>query len=198
MAAEWKMVVNSQLVTLTSFNFDILDEYQAFSHSLTYTDTDYPSNTYTVVVVPNETNPDTIYISGNNITGYYSNVFDMFVKYKTKTAPSSIQSNEFITVKNFREINVDKLEQVVQYKPDTTPSKNYTYTMNVYLNQTLVTSQVFTQTINNNWDLNKTLLLRYINSTAIPDEALFKQWINSINAAPVKWRSLENVIVQWV
>ena len=42
MAAEWKMIVNSQLVTLTSFNFDTLDEYQAFSHSLTYTDTDYP------------------------------------------------------------------------------------------------------------------------------------------------------------
>jgi hypothetical protein len=198
MAAQWQMIVGGTLTTLNSFNFETLDEYQAFSHSLTYTDTDYPSNTYTVVVTPNQTNPDTVYISGNNISGYYTNVFDMFVKYKTKVAPSKIQPNEFITVKNFREIDLDKLEQVVEYKPDTTPSKNYTYTMNVYLGQTFVTSQVFTQTINNNWDLNKTLLLRYINSTAVPDEALFKQWINSINAAPVKWRSLENVIVQWV
>ena len=197
MAAEWKMIVNSQLVTLTSFNFDILDEYQAFSHSLTYTDTDYPSNSYTVVVVPNETNPETVYISGNNISGYYTNVFDMFVKYKTKVAPNKIQTNEFLTVNNFRQIDLDKLEQVVQYKPDTTPSKNYTYTMNVYLGQTLVTSQIFTQTINNNWDLNKTLLLRYINSTSVPDEALFKSWINSINSAIVKWRNTTNVVVNW-
>jgi hypothetical protein len=198
MAAVWQMVVNSQLVTLTSFNFDILDEYAAFSHSLTYSDTDYPSNTYTVVITPNQTNPETIYISGNNITGYYSNVFDMFVKYKTKVSPTKSQPNEYLTVKNFREIDLDKLEQVVEYRPDTTPSKNYTYNMNVYLGQTLVTTQVFTQTINNNWDLNKTLLLRYINSTAVPDETLFRQWINSINAAAVKWKSLSNVIVQWV
>lgn len=197
MAAQWQMTVGGSLVTLTSFNFDILDEYQAFSHSLTYTDTDYPSNSYTVVVVPNETNPETVYVSGNNISGYYTNVFDMFVKYKTKVAPSKIQPNEYITVKNFREIDLDKLEQVVQYKPDTTPSKNYTYTMNVYLGQTLVTSQVFTQTINNNWDLNKTLLLRYINSTSVPDEALFKSWINSINSSIVKWRNTTNVVVQW-
>jgi hypothetical protein len=197
MAAQWQMIVGGSLVTLTSFNFDILDEYQAFSHSLTYTDTDFPSNSYTVVVVPNETNPETVYISGNNISGYYTNVFDMFVKYKTKVSPTSKQANEFLTVNNFRSIDLDKLEQVVEYKPDRTASKNYTYTMNVYLGQNFVTSQVFTQTINNNWDLNRALLLRYINAVGALDETLFKSWINSINSAIVKWRNTTNVVVNW-
>jgi hypothetical protein len=32
--------------------FPIIDEYVAFSHSVTYSDTDYPSEIYTVVLVP--------------------------------------------------------------------------------------------------------------------------------------------------
>ena len=172
--------------------FANVDEYQAFSHSLTYTDSDFPSNTYKVVITANETNPETIYVSGNNITGYYTNVFDMFVKYKTKAVP-----NEFITVNNFRLINLDKLEQVIEYRPDLTPSKPYTYTVKAYLDTTLVATKVYTKTVNNNWDLNKNLLLQYINSTAVPDASMYKQWINSINAATVKWRNTTNVDINW-
>lgn len=171
---------------------DAVDEYKSFSHSLTYTDPDFPSVSYTVVLTPTETQPTTIYISGNNITGYYTDVFNMFVKYKTKSMPP-----EYITVKNFRAIDLDKLEQVVEYSPDLTPSKTYTYNANVYDGNTLVTTRVYTKVVNNNWDLNKALLKQYINSTVALDPTTFKPWINSINAATVKWRNTNNVDVNW-
>jgi hypothetical protein len=170
-----------------------IDEYVAFSHSFTYTDDEFLSNTYTVVLTPSETNPENVFISGNNVSGYYSDVFDVYVKYKTKAVP-----NEFIEVNNFRKIIVDKLEQLVEYRPDLTPNKTYTYTANVYSEGELVDSRVYTKIVNNNWDLNKDLLLRTISNTVIADEALYKQWINSINAAPVRWKNTSNVVINWI
>lgn len=187
MAAVWSIQPGS----LTSF--PIIDEYAAFSHSVTYTDDLDPTGIYTVVLVPSETNPENIFISGNNVSGYYSDVFDMFVKYKTKAVP-----NEYITVNNFRKIDLEKLEQIIQYKPDTTPKKTFTYTANVYKQGALVDSKIFTKDVNNNWDLNKELLLRYLSNTAVPDETLYKQWINSINDAVVKWKNSSNVIINWI
>lgn len=178
------------------WNIDTLpniDEYVAFSHSLTYSDEDFPTATYNVVVVPSETNPETVYINGNNISGYYSDVFNMFVKYKTKAVP-----NEFIEVNNFRKIDLQKLEQVIEYSPDLTENKTYSYTATVYQQGQVVTTKVYTKVVNNNWDLNKELLLRYLSNTALPDETLFKQWINSINEATVKWKNTSNVVINWI
>lgn len=179
-------------------SLDNIDEYQAFSHSFTYTDDEFPSQTYTVVLTPSETNPETVSISGNNVSGYFSDVFDMYVKYKTKRAPSPLYPNEFIVVNNFRKIDTDKLEQLVEYRPDLTPSKTYTYTAKAYYQDTLVETKVYTKIVNNNWDLNKELLLRYVSNSTVPDETLFKQWINSINAATVKWRNTTNVVINWI
>jgi len=174
----------------------MVDEYQAFTHSLTYTDDEFPSKTYKVVLVPTETNPENVFINGNNISGYYSDVFNMFVRYKTKAEP-----NEFINVNNFRKIDLEKLEQLVQYSPDLTPNRIYTYNAEVYdvvgNQSTLVTTKTYTKTVNNNWDLNKELLLRYVSKTGVVDETLFKQWINSINDATVKWKNTSNVVINW-
>lgn len=188
MAAVWSI----QPDNLTSF--PIIDEYAAFSHTVTYSDDESPSTIYTVVLVPSEVNPENVFISGNNVSGYYSDVFNVFIRYKTKAVP-----NEYIDVNNFRKIDLQKLEQVVEYRPDLTAKKTFTYTANVYDQQNnFVTSKVYTKDVNNNWDLNKELLLRYLSNTAAPDEALFKQWINSINAAIVKWKNTSNVLINWI
>lgn len=177
-------------------SFPNIDEYAAFTHSLTYTNDEFPSAKYTVIITPTETNPETVFINGNNISGYYTDVFDMTVRYKTKAVP-----NEYITVNNFRKIDIEKLEQVIEYNPDLTPSRTYTYVANVYEvvnNQsTLVDTKNYTKTVNNNWDLNRELLLRYISNTAAVDETLYKQWINSINDSTVKWKNTSNVIINW-
>lgn len=192
MAAVWSIQPDS-LDTLPN-----IDEYQAFSHSFTYTDDEFPLQKYTVVLTPSETNPETVFINGNNVSGYYSDVFNMYVKYKTKKPTTATVPNEYIEVNNFRKIDVEKLEQVVEYSPDLTPNKTYTYTADVYYQDELVDSKVFTKIVNNNWDLNKELLLRYISNSSVPDETLFKQWINSINAATVKWKNTSNVIINWI
>ena len=176
-------------------SFENVDEYQPFSHSLTYTNDEFPEKTYKVVITPSEVNPQNVFISGNNISGYYTDVFDVKIKYKTKKEPKP--QSEFIEVINFRAIDLDKLEQIISYKPDLTTHKTYNYTANVYDGDTLVDTKAYTKTVNNNWDLNKTLLLRYINSTSITDSSLFRPWINSINGAVVKWRNTSNVEINW-
>jgi hypothetical protein len=169
-----------------------VDEYAAFSHSIVYTNSEFPSSSYTVVLEPQETNPDTIYVSGNNITGYYTNVFNVRIVYKTP-------KDEYLTVNNFRLIDSDKLAEVVEYNPDLTPNKTYTYIAKAYDNLTNEVFEIktYTKIVNNNWDLNKNLLIQYVNSTVVTDSSLFRDWINSINAAKVKWRNSSNVEINW-
>ena len=192
MAAVWSSTPGG----ITTAILPAVDEYTAFSHSITYSDPDFPSNVYNVVLTAAEQNPENVFVSGNNVSGYYSDVFDMFVKYKTISNPK-----ELISVNNFRKIDLEKLEQVVEYSPDLTPNKTYTYTANAYQvvgNQsTLVDTRIYTKIVNNNWDLNRELLLRYISKTGAADETLFKNWINSINEATVKWKNTDNVVVNW-
>jgi hypothetical protein len=167
-----------------------VDEYAPFSHSFTYTWDLYPGKTYKVVVVPTEQNPETININGNNISGYYSDAFNIKVVYKTPV-------DKYVTVNNFRAIKDEQLDEVVEYNPDLAPNRTFTYTANVYDGDILVDSRVYTKTVNNNWDLNKNLLIQYVNSTTVTDPSLFKTWINSINAATVKWRNSSNVEINW-
>ena len=178
--------------SIESSELAAVDEYSAFSHSIVYTNAEYPTASFSVVLVPQEQNPETIYINGNNISGYYTNVFNVTVLYKTK-------KDEYLTVNNFRAIDTDKLDEVIEYNPDSTPSKTYSYVANAYnqTTNTLVESKTYTKTVNNNWDLNKTLLLQYVNSTSVTDPSLYKDWINSINSAKVKWRNSSNVEINW-
>lgn len=183
----------SDSVLLSPKGAPTVDEYESFSNTITYSTVENPGKVYSVVLVPSEQNPSTVYISGNNVSGYYTEVFNNMIRYKTKKDPE----NEYIDVNNFRAIDLDKLEEVIRYTPDLTPDKTYTYTANAYDGQTLVDSKVYTRKVINNWDLNKTLLLQYINSTVITDPSLYVSWINSINSAVVKWRNSSNVEINW-
>lgn len=172
-----------------------VDEYQSFTESFLYSDVDYPDVIYNVIITPQKAN-ETVAVSGNNISGYFTDVFNVQIKYKTKNP-----TPEYIDVINFRKIDLEKLEQVISYKPDVTPFINYEYIANAYdpttKPPTLVATQTFTKKINNNWDLNKTLLLQYINSTVVADPNLFKPWINSINSAKVNWKNTSNIVINW-
>ncbi len=180
-------------VLLSTKGVASVDEYEAFTNSITYTNDEFPGKVYSVVLVASEQNPSTVYISGNNVSGYYTEVFNNSVRYKTKKDPE----NEYIDVNNFRAIDLERLEEVIRYTPDLTPSKTYTYTANAYDGQTLVESKQYTRKVINNWDLNKTLLLQYINSTVVTDPSLYVPWINNINSAVVKWRNSSNVEINW-
>lgn len=183
----------SSSVLLSPTGGTSVDEYQSFTNTITYSSTENPGKIYNVVLVPSEPNPSTVYINGNNVSGYYTEVFNNNIRYKTKKDPE----NEYIDVKNFRAIDIEKLEELIRYSPDLTPEKTYTYTANAYDGQTLVESKVYTRKVINNWDLNKTLLLQYINSTVITDPSLYVAWTNSINTAVVKWRNSSNVEINW-
>jgi len=167
-----------------------VDEYSAFSHSITYTNAEL-GGTYSVRVISSQTNPDTVYVSGNNISGYFTDVFNVNIYYKDTKA-------EFKNTNNFRKIDIDTLHEIISYQPDSTPYKTYTFTAQaVDVTNAVVDTKTYTKTVNNNWDLNKNLLKQYVNSTVITDSSLFIPWINSINEATVLWRNSSNVTINW-
>lgn len=174
----------------TETELGAVDEYVPFSHSVTYTD-DVTGQSYSVILQPQEEQPPTVYISGNNITGYYSYVFNIEVTYKTL-------KDKFVVVNNFRDIDYDQLHEVIKYVPDLQPGKTYNYTaIAIDANKVPVATTNYTKFVNNNWDLNRNLLIQYVNSTVITDPALFRPWINSINNATVKWRNSSNIEINW-
>lgn len=166
-----------------------VDEYSAFSHSITYSNPEL-GGTYNVVITPQETN-STVFVSGNNISGYFTDSFNVNIFYKNL-------KDEFLNTNNFRKIATETLREIISYTPDFSQYRVYTYTATAYdAQKNVVETKTYTKTLNNNWDLNKNLLKQYVNSTVITDPSLFVPWINSINAATVLWRNSSNVTINW-
>lgn len=166
-----------------------IDEYVAFSHSITYSDEILGQ--LKVILTPNQTQPDTIYIAGNNITGYYSDVFDINIRYKNN-------KGKFVDVNNFRKIDLEELHEVISYFPVTVENREYTYEAVAYdFQDNVVASQTYTKVVNNNWDINRKLLIQYVKNTVVADSELFNNWINSINGAVVRWRNSTNTFIDW-
>jgi len=176
--------------SITQTELGQVDEYAPFSHSITYTNAEL-GGTYSVVLSTTDSN-ETVYISGNNISGYYTDSFNVNINYKNT-------KNKFIDTNNFRKIPTEQLKEVIKYSPDLTPYRTYNYTASAIdvATKQVVETKSYTKTLNNNWDLNKNLLKQYVNSTTITDPSLFVPWINSINAATVLWRNASNVTINW-
>lgn len=175
--------------SITATELGAVDEFIPFSHSITYTDPAYPS--IIVAITPLEQNPSTVYISGNNLTGYYQNTFDVKVTYKNT-------KKEFITVNSFKEIKTEELHEVISYQPSSIPSKTYNYLATATdPNGVVLSTMSYTKTVNNNWDINKKLLVQYVKNTVVQDPNLLIDWINSINSSKVSWRNSSNVVIPW-
>ncbi len=176
--------------SITQSELGQVDEYSPFSHSITYTNPEL-GGTYSVTVTATDSN-ETVYVSGNNISGYYTDSFNVNIKYKNA-------KDEFVNTNNFRKIPIEKLREVISYTPDLTQYRVYTYTATAYdvVNSSVVETKTYTKTLNNNWDLNRNLLKQYVNSTVITDPSSFVPWINSINSAVVLWRNSSNVTINW-
>ena len=167
-----------------------VDEYSPFSHSITYTNTDL-GGSYMVVISPDKNN-DNVYVSGNNISGYYTDVFNVDILYKST-------DKKFLRTNNFRKIPIEKLHELISYFPDLTQYFEYHYTAIAYDTATKleVERKEYKKTVNNNWELNQNLLKQYVNSTTAIDPNTFVPWINSINGATVLWRNSSNVTINW-
>ena len=135
-----------------------VNENVNISHTFTYVD-DGDMTEYPVTVTAVETNPVTISVSGDSITGYYTDSFDNTITYRT-------ESGDFPVVSKFSEIDLTELDQMISYKASTVLSKIFTYTATAKDGDTVVASQTYTKTVTNDWTEGKTNLQTFVGYTA--------------------------------
>lgn len=134
-----------------------VNENVNISHSFTYIDDDDMTE-YPVTITANETNPSTISISGNSITGYYVDSFDNVITYRT-------EDGQFPVVSKFSEIDLNILYQMISYKASTVLSKTFTYTATAKDGDTVVATQTYTKTVTNDWTEGKNNLQTFVGYT---------------------------------
>jgi len=134
-----------------------VDENVNISHSITYTD-DLTLISYPVTITANEINPNTITVSGNSISGYYTDSFDNTITYRT-------EEGELPVVSKFSQIPISELHEMVSYKASTITSKTFSYTAVAKDGSTVIATQIYTKTVTNNWTSGKNSLQQYVEYT---------------------------------
>jgi hypothetical protein len=140
MAAIWSPA-STQLTTVNEFN--------NLSFGISYTDelgTPHP-----VTITTTQPN-STVVVSGNTITGYYSDAFNNSIEYRDNN------DNLYKNVPKFSDIDTKQLSEMIEYKADTTSRIVYSYTATASTGAT----QTYTINLDNNWNTGRDELLRYI------------------------------------
>lgn len=165
-----------------STNLNQLDEQVNLTHTITYTD--LLGVSYPVTVTAVDTN-DTVSVSGATISGYYTNSFTHDIQYRTP-------NDTFVNVTKFNEINLSELDEMIYYKADTTPYKEYTYIASANGD-----TQTYVVTVTNNWTPGRDELLRYVGITKGEQVVSSITWINS-SGASVTWVNSAGSTIDWV
>jgi hypothetical protein len=139
---------------------------------------------FPVTVTAVDTN-QTVNVSGATISGYYSDSFVNDIQYRTP-------QDTFVNVPKWDEINLQELDELIYYKADTTPFKEYTYIATANGE-----SKTYVVTVTNNWTPGRDELLRYVGITKGEQVVSAITWINS-SATPVTWVNSAATTINWV
>jgi hypothetical protein len=135
-----------------------VNENVQFSHTVSYEAEDPLTMTmvsYPVTITANETNPSSISISGDTISGFYFDSFDNLITYRTP-------EGTFPVVTKFNQIDITKLYEMISYKASTSQSRTFTYTATALNGSEVVATQVYTKTVTNDWTSGKNSLQEYV------------------------------------
>lgn len=170
-----------------------LYELKNLSHTITYTDTSGASGatgfgtSYPVTVTTTMPN-DTVMVSGNTISGYYSDSFNNEISYRTV-------DHRLITVNKWEDIVIaiadGILADVYYYKADTTTRIVYNYLATASNGAT----QTYTINVDNNWTTGRNQVIKFTNLTKYQQEILVL-WINN-NSDKVAWANNILDIIDW-
>jgi len=150
-------------------------ELETFSHTITYEEIDpilLTTVSYSVRIIPVESLPSTVTISGATIVGYFKRVFNDTIQYKTfnkdiKTAVTDPDNGAWDKVNNA------EVYETLSFKADTTRNIIKNYTAEAYDNNPLsptylqvVASKSYTINIRDlNWTTGQNLLKDLVNLT---------------------------------
>jgi hypothetical protein len=146
-------------------------ELELFSHTITYDEIDpilLTTVSYSVRIIPVESVPSTVTISGATIAGYFKRVFNDTIQYKTfnkdiKTAVTDPDNGAWDKVNNA------EVYETLSFKADTTRSIIKHYTAEAYdplVPNTVIASKSYTINIKDlNWTTGQTLLKQLVTLT---------------------------------
>ena len=121
--------------TPLSTNLGSVNENVSISHTVTYVD-DATMTSYPVTITATETNPNTITISGDTLSGYYQDSFNNTITYRTPEGTFPVST-----------------------------SRVFTYTATAKDGATTLATQTYTKTVTNDWTSGKTSLQTYVGYT---------------------------------
>jgi len=146
-------------------------ELETFSHTITYEEIDpilLTTVSYSVRIIPVESLPSTVTISGATIAGYFKRVFNDTIKYKTfnkeiKTAVTDPDNGAWDKVNNA------EVYETLSFKADTSRSIIKHYNAEAYdplFPNTVIASKSYTINIRDlNWTTGQNLLKDLVNLT---------------------------------
>lgn len=162
-----------------------LNEFKNLSHTITYVESlgaAYPVTITTAM--PNIT----VTISGNTISGYYSESFEDEISYRTV-------DDRFVTVNKWQDIvyaiAAGSLSEIYLYRADTRSRIVYSYLATAANGAT----QTYTINVDNDWTPGRNQLIKYTNLTRYQQEILV-EWIN-INTDKIPWVNQVMATVDW-
>jgi hypothetical protein len=150
--------------TPSSTDLGTVTENTNFSHSISFEETDemtLETVVYSVAVTALEENPNTVVISEDTISGYYYDSFNNLITYRTT-------EGTFPQVNKFEQIGLGNLYQMISYKASLERTKVFSYRADAYdpLDpETIVASQTYTKTVQNDWTQGKNSLQTYVGYT---------------------------------
>jgi hypothetical protein len=176
-----------------------INELKNLSHTITYKETIGASGgmamgivgggtaTYPVTVTTDMPN-STITVSGDTISGYYTNCFEDQISYRTV-------DDRFVTVNKWQDIVnaivTETLSEIYYYKADTRREIIYTYIATASNGST----KTYTINVENDWTHGRNQLVKYTNLTRYQQKILV-EWIN-INTDKIPWVNQVMAAVDW-
>jgi len=175
-----------------------LNQFKNLNHTITYTETIGASGgiafgivgggtlTYPVTITTAMPN-STITVSGDTISGYYSDSFEDEISYRTV-------DDVFVTVNKWQDIVnaivTESLSEIYLYKADTRTRIVYSYVATANGQ-----SKTYTINVDNDWTPGRDQLVKYINLTRYQQKILV-EWIN-INTDKLPWVNQVIATVDW-
>jgi hypothetical protein len=141
---------------------------------------------YPVTVVASTPNA-TITVLNNYISGYYTNVFNNEISYRTK-------DNQFVTTNSWTNVTNaianDTFSDLYHFKADPRPIVTYSYVASANL-----ATRTYTIDVQNDWMTGRNKLIKYTNFTRYQQEILVR-WINN-NSDRVTWFNKVFETIDW-
>lgn len=171
-----------------SSTLNTVNELVNLSHTITYSETVGIGGGVSYPVTITTTMPNsTINISGNTISGYYSDSFDNDIYYRTV-------NDQFVMVDKWQDINdvitSGSLSELYHYIADTRSRIVYSYTATANGN-----TKVYTINVDNDWTPGRDELLKYTNPSKYIDISI--TWINNNNGS-ITWINGASETLTWV